>query len=77
MSCGAGHRLGLDLMLPGLWCWMAAVALIWPIAWEPPYVLDVALKKQEKKNKKLFLNRGHDLVMRLPYLSQWFFLGNH
>ena len=34
-----------------LWLWHrpAATALIPPLAWEPPYAMDVALKRQEKK----------------------------
>ena len=37
-----------------LWHWPAARALIRPLAWEPPYVVGVALKRQktEKKEKK-------------------------
>ena len=48
-----------------LWCRPAAVALIQPLAWEPPYASNSALKKQkEKTNKKrtylasIFLRRG-------------------
>ena len=51
MSCGAGRRLGSDLALLWLWPWPAAVALIRPLAWEPPYVLSVALKSQKQKQK--------------------------
>ena len=34
-----------------LWLWRrpAAVAPIHPLAWEPPYAMDAALKRQEKK----------------------------
>ena len=32
-----------------LWLWLAAVAAIRPIAWEPPYVTGTALKRQKKK----------------------------
>ena len=53
MSCGVGHRSSLDLALLWLWCRLAAVALIRPLAWEPPYAIHVALKRQKtKKNKK-------------------------
>ena len=37
MSCGGGHRLGLDLALLWLWYRLAATAPIRPLAWEPPY----------------------------------------
>ena len=43
VSCGIGRRCGLDLVL--LWLWLAAVASIRPLAWEPPYAVGVALKK--------------------------------
>ena len=36
MSCGIGRRHSSDLMLLWLWCRPAAVALIRPLAWEPP-----------------------------------------
>ena len=48
MSCGVDRRLGSDLALLGLWCRLAAVAMIQPLAWEPPYAVGAALKK--KKN---------------------------
>ena len=37
-----------------LWLWhtLAAVALIGPLAWEPPYALGVALKRQKDQKKK-------------------------
>ena len=51
MSCGIGHRCGLDLALLWLWCRPAAVALILPLAWEFPYAMGAALKRQRKKEK--------------------------
>ena len=50
MSCGIGCRHGSDLALLWLWCRLAAVALIRPLAWEPPYAASAALKRQKKKN---------------------------
>ena len=49
VSCGVGCRCSSDLGL--LWSWHrpAAVALIQPLAWEPPHDLEVALKSQKKK----------------------------
>ena len=38
-----------DLTLLWLWCRLAAVALIHPLAWELLYAMDVALKSQKKK----------------------------
>ena len=49
MSCGVGHRRGLDPALLWLWCRMAATAPIQPLAWEPPYAMGVALKSKKKK----------------------------
>ena len=42
-----------ELRIPGcreLWCRPAAVAPIGPLAWEPPYAVDVALKNKQTKN---------------------------
>ena len=49
VSCGVGHRWGLDPMLLWLWCRPAAVALIWPLAWESLYAAGAALKSKKKK----------------------------
>ena len=46
-------RRGSDPALLWLWDGPAAVAPIWPLAWEPPYVVGEVLKKQKKKKKKL------------------------
>ena len=48
MSCAVGHRCGLDLVLLWLWHSLAAVALIRPLAWEPPCDGGVALKSKKK-----------------------------
>ena len=50
MSSGVGHRCGSDLAW--LWLWLAAAALIQPLAWEPPYAMGVALKKKARKFKR-------------------------
>ena len=34
-----------------LWCRPAATALIWSLAWRPPYAVGMALKKKKKKKK--------------------------
>ena len=34
-------------------CSLAAAALIQPLAWEFPYAMDVALKRQKKKKEKM------------------------
>ena len=49
MSCGTGHRCSLDLELLWLWCRLGAVAPIQPPAWEPPYAVGAALKRQQQQ----------------------------
>ena len=51
MSCGVGRRHGSDLAMLGLWLRLAAVALTGPLAWEPPYAVGAALKRQKTKKK--------------------------
>ena len=46
VSCGVGHRRGLDLAW--LWLWLTATAPIGPLAWEPPYAAGVALENKIK-----------------------------
>ena len=58
MSCGAGHRHGSDPTLLWLWCWLAAVVPIGPLAWELPHATSVALKVGEKiKEGRLKINK--------------------
>ena len=52
MSGGVGSRRGSDSALLQLWHRPAAAALIQPLAWEPPYTADGALKKRQKDQKK-------------------------
>ena len=47
-----GCRRSSDLVLLGLWSRPAAVALIRPLAWEPPRAVGVALNRQKDKKKK-------------------------
>ena len=51
MSCGVGHRHGLDLVLLRLWHRLAATAPLRPLDWEPPYAMGAALKKKRQKKK--------------------------
>ena len=44
VSCGVGHRCGLDPVLLWLWHRSAAAARIQPLAWELPYAMGLALK---------------------------------
>ena len=70
MSCGIGCRQGSDPALLWLWCRLAVVALIRPLAWEPPYAMGAALKRK----KKVFLEKWIDFeITNQSKLSQ---LGN-
>ena len=40
-----------------LWCRPAAVALIWPLAWECPYAKGTVLKRKKEKERKDKRNR--------------------
>ena len=51
VSCGVGHRCGLDPSLLWLWHRLAATAPIRPLAWEPPYAMGAALDKAKKKKR--------------------------
>ena len=58
MSCGVGHRRGMDLVLLWLWYRPAVVAPIRPLAWETQNAADLALKrKKQNKTKQLIANK--------------------
>ena len=69
VSCGVGRRCGSDPVLLWLWCRTAAVALIQPLVWEPPYAAGTALKRQKEKKrkekKKICCLPHHHLVIHL------------
>ena len=46
MSCGVSRRYGSDPTLLWLWQRPVAVALIWPLAWEPTHATGAALKSK-------------------------------
>ena len=47
MSCNVVRRCGSDPVL--LWRRPLAVALIEPLAWDPPYAMGMTLKTKKKK----------------------------
>ena len=51
VNYGVGHRCGSNPTLLWLWHRPAAVALIGPLAWEPPNAAGAALKSKKKKKK--------------------------
>ena len=76
-SCSVGCRCALDLMLPWLWCRLAAVAQIRPLAWELPYAAGRAVKrKQIKQNKIKQLYWKESFLLsdqsRLPLGNLWY-----
>ena len=50
--CGVGSTHSSDPTLLWLWCRLATVALIWPLAWELPYATSTTLKSKKRKKKK-------------------------
>ena len=50
MSCGVVLKNTLDLAW--LCLWLAATALIRPLAWELPYAASAALKSKKKKRER-------------------------
>ena len=63
MSCGEGHRRGLDSALLWLWWRPVATAPIGPLSWEPSYATSVALKK-DKKKKRQNIKSSQNLIAR-------------
>lgn len=57
MSCGIGHRCGLDVALLWLWCRPATIAPIRPLAWEPPCAKNAALERKKKERKEIISAR--------------------
>ena len=49
MNCGVGHGCCLDVVWLWLWCRLAAVVPIRPLAWEPPCAAGAALKSKTIK----------------------------
>ena len=74
MSYGVGCRHGSDLMVLWLQCRLAAAAPIRPLAWEPPYSMNVAIKRPKKKKRveilrKNFNFRSSELMGHGPFLG--------
>ena len=68
MSRGVAHRCGSDPTLLWLWCRPMAIAPIGPPAWEPPYAVGAALKRQ-KGNNAIICNMD-GLSSRLSEVNQ-------
>ena len=76
MSCGVGGRFGSNLELLWLWCGPAAVALIRPLAWEPPYACHrCGPPPPEKKKKEIMIKaesflKNNEVVLYVIVRSQ-------
>ena len=68
MSCGVGHRHGLDLALLWLWHRPVVAVLIRLLAWETPYATCAALKVKSKKAKKKKSNNNTYWSIKDPEL---------
>ena len=69
VSCGIGHRLSPYLALLWLRCRLAALALIWPLAWELPYAAVEAPKRQKKKTP----NKHHMIFSKASFMNKGVF----
>ena len=70
MSCGVGHRQGLDPTLLWLWHRPVATAPIKPLAWEPLYASGAA--QEEAKSQKAKKKEKKELRAKiLPTLSSF------
>ena len=73
-NCGVGGRCGLDPALLWLWRRPTALALIGPLAWEPPYAVGMALKsktKNKKQNQKNKTNKKKNTTKQLQWSVVW------
>ena len=72
MSCGVVCRCGLNLALLWLWYRASAIALIGPLAWEPPYVTKKHTHTHTQKKSlltKAILNNNFQ-SFKVPFLLQ-------
>ena len=65
MSYGVAHRCGLDLALLWLLRRLAATAPIRPLAWEPLYATNMALKRQKKKKNWYCFFHNSNLALEI------------
>ena len=68
-SCGVGCRRSSDPMLTWLCSSLVAIAPIWPLAWETPYAVGVALKSKKPKKQKNPKSKQNKKVHYVLYLT--------
>ena len=69
MSYGVGRRHGLDPALMQLWHRSAAIALIQPLPWKPPYAALKSKKKKDTGNNCSLMK--YKLNLEAPVEAQW------
>jgi len=69
VTCGIDRRRGSDLVLLWLWPRLVATALIRLLAWEPPYAVGMALKRQKDKKTKKKKERKKEKEFYYLYLK--------
>ena len=71
MSSGVGHRRDSDLACLWLWRRPATVALIRPLAWEPPHTgcSPKKIKRQKKKKKERKRKQESEMEKKLALLN--------
>ena len=77
MTCGVVPRCSSDLALLWLWRRPAVLALIQPLAWEPPYASGYGLKKPKKKKKCQFCFPFKKNFCLIDFIVFLFFLYFH
>ena len=73
MSCGITCRCGSDLAFCDCAVGQWLTALIRLLAWEPPYAVGAALKRQKRKKERKLPNH---LLLELDFVISAFFLEN-
>ena len=70
MSCCVDCTQGSDAVLLWLWYRPAATVLILPLAWELPYAVVVALKRQDREREEWIKKMGGDGIL-LSHQKGW------
>ena len=65
MSCGVGRRRSSDPALLWLWCRLEPTAPIRPLAWEPPYAAEAALKIDKRPNNNNNKNNNNNIILQV------------
>ena len=64
LSCGVGHRCGLDPMLLWLWHRPVVAGPIGHLAWELPCAVGAALKRHTHRHK--------ENLIEITYITKWY-----